>query len=341
MLFAAALAACGTSIDGRLRSIAFVVPSKLLPGISMRGRLLRRNEFDCVSNSIYNNRVAAYDFSHTSHLLAVAVDNDDVIDHYVAYAPLSELDAVMILRASSSLSTEREACQSASDVLCVLGQASSSYSSSTLLLPTLNDVECIIDDVGSNVAVAALRRLCSPPFLPLSSFLSSSLSTDRRRQAKRHRESITRDDASDDASMERNVYEKMMQLLLKKIVSSVEDQCMAAVNASSSINPSQYINARPALLPFREVLPSVNTDDKKTLNWYGMVDVLFSLSNLMYILGIHHRNEGRDIIAGHLITNISPKEQVPIVDLFENVIQVFHGMIHLFDASDRDGWSGT
>ena len=59
-------------------------------------------------------------------------------------------------------------CDTAFDVLRILDRASFSYH---VVVDKDDDfeVERIVDGIGPNVAAAALRRLCSPPFLPNSS----------------------------------------------------------------------------------------------------------------------------------------------------------------------------
>lgn len=296
MLISAAVAACSTPIDG----FVIVSSSKNLP----LGSLVSYDDVRVRIRSLPMKKYVMDDDDHTDNHQISFVYTDE---------PLSELDAVRILRAFSSKESSRESCRSAFDVLNILIQASSSSSSSSTSLLSKNNfttderflsgvIKNSVDDVSPNILAAALRRLTLPPFLPSSLLLP----TRRKKYAKQYDVSLT----------EGKVYEKLMQLILIKIDTSVKNQDIYLSRQRRRRN--KYVDDRPTLLPVRDE-PII--DEEMTLNWYAMADILFSLSNLMSILGKYHRNGRDQIIAGHLLTNISPKEQGIIVDLFENIIR--------------------
>ena len=296
MLIAAAFAACGAPLDGFM--ISSIIPL---------GSLVSNDEVRVRIRSLPMKKEVMDDDDHTDHRISI-VNTDE---------PLSEADAVRILRAFPSKESSKESCRSAFDVLNILIQASSSSSSSSSTISTISNnnfptderllssvIEQVVDNVSPNILAAALRRLTLPPFLP-----SSSLPTWRRNNFAKQYDVLTTE--------ERKVYEKLMQLLLIKIGTSVEYQDMY-LSRRRHRRRNKYVEDRPILLPLRDG-PII--DEEMSLNWYAMADVLYSLSNLMNILGKYHRNGRDQIIAGHLLTNISPKEQGTIIDLFENIIR--------------------
>ncbi|KAL7540172.1 hypothetical protein ACHAXR_009919 [Thalassiosira sp. AJA248-18] len=271
---------------------------------------------------------------------------------------LSESDAIRILRAypryysndkrrqqvaMSNPGEKMKACHTALDVLYLFSQVS------TTLPPTINNnvdaitptslltnmskeqllsiIEPIVDDISPNIAAAALRRLSSPPFLP-SSFPTTTSRNSRHNYYSNSKNKLM----SNVSALERSVYDQLMQLLLKKLSDAMENQLDNLVASSSTI--AQHDNHSPMLLlPHRDswITPpttppsskSSTTSDGRSnnnnvLNWYALADLLFSLSSLCNVLS--NRNKGGNIIKGHLLTNISPREQGSIVNIFDSAI---------------------
>ncbi|KAL3766550.1 hypothetical protein ACHAW5_000785 [Stephanodiscus triporus] len=205
-------------------------------------------------------------------------------------------------------------------------------------------VEPIVEGISPNVASAALRMLCSPPFLPYPT--SASTGGGRRHFEGGGGSSRTNDDdPASSSTIERSVYEKLMRLLLRKIGDSVEGRRAATVvpsRVADSARPRDDGGRSNAPTTLRDasivVPPSGSTSSgvdggEKTLNWHAHADALHSLSSLAHVLGSYSDRRRRgDVIAGHLppLTNIiPPTEHGRIVDLYESVV----GCISLDDET--------
>ena len=228
-----------------------------------------------------------------SRLYTSAKDND-----MISY---TEEDVIRILRTTPRYHNNNngEACHTVLDVLHLISRHSHSISISndSLELPSIS-TEQIINDISPNIAAAALRRLTSSPFLPIS-FQTNKY----RKQKKRNFKKVSNE-----------LYDQLIHLLLNKINDSIGDQ-LGFLRSMGSNNDNSN---PPRLLSRKDTFfnpPSTNS----VLNWYALADSLCSISNLASVLLGNNRHD--DIIKGHLLTNISPTEQDSILNLFDSIIQ--------------------
>lgn len=217
----------------------------------------------------------------------------------------SEEDIIRILRTTPRYynNNNGEACHTVLDVLHIMSRYSHiSIPNDSSELSSIN-TEQIIHDISPNIAVAALRRLTSSPFLPIS-FQTNKY----RRQKKRNYKKVSTE--------ERNIYDQLIHLLLNKVSDSIDDQ-LGFLRSTGSNNDNVH-SKPPRLLSRKDTFlnpPSTNS----VLNWYALADSLCSISNLASVLLGNNRHD--DIIKGHLLTNISPTEQDSILHLFDSIIQ--------------------
>ncbi|KAL9185229.1 hypothetical protein ACHAXT_003006 [Thalassiosira profunda] len=237
-------------------------------------------------------------------------------DGYRDQPPLSDMDAIRILRATpryrtggqqSDFPEEMRACHTAVDVLQILGRASPAFFDAGEMssIPNLDadqlaaTVEELADSVSPNVAAAALRRLSSPPFLP-------GPGAGRRSRRFLHR-------GLNASSTERRAYDGLMKRILDRLASTMERQ---REYLSSSAVQRGSVNA--TLLPQKDTWVEPPSSEAHALNWYALADLMQSLSSLCRVLG--QRGQGGNIIQAHLLTNISPQEQESMVELFEGIV---------------------
>ena len=214
-----------------------------------------------------------------------ANDLDD-IDPSTSKPILSEVDAIKVLRAyphptkkhriTHENNTKQHlnesgsliACKSAQDVLQILHQSSSL--SHQPEWESGDKVEDIVNAVSPNIAAAALRRLLSPPFLPVS------FSTTKKGIQYLSKQQIHQNDVNES---ERDLYIKLKTLLEKNIRDNVELQAESLSHFTNSDTASTS-----TLLPKTITLdnpPGYSTSaNRQSLNWYGIADVLFTTSIL-------------------------------------------------------------
>jgi len=127
----------------------------------------------------------------------------------------SEEDVIRILRTTPRYHNKNnsEACHTVLDVLHLISRHSHSISISndSLELSSIN-AEQVINDISPNIAAAALRRLTSSPFLPISYQTNKY-----RRQKQRNYKKVP--------TIEQNaLYDQLIHLLLNKVSDSIDDQ---------------------------------------------------------------------------------------------------------------------
>ena len=252
---------------------------------------------------------------------------DDIIDSSTQRETepiMSEVDAIKILRAyprpTTKLSKHLDqsgsliACNSAGDVLQILHQ------SSTLLNPSQvssgdKSVENVVNAISSNVAAAALRRLLSPPFLPVS------FSTTKKGIQYLSKQPVHQNEAS---KSERELYIELKTRLQQKLRDSIEEQIESLLHLTNNDTDST-----PKLLPKTSTLdnpPGYSTsENKQTLNWYAFADILFSTSVLtnvqIYQLTKSNRSS-RNVYLQSIVETQSPSnnnEYSIEMDIFDKV----------------------
>lgn len=308
-----------THIHRRVNSVAFVAPTVVSPIILGHQACRRRREnkplYHC--SAFYQRRSSENGYVIPTSLCATScAHNNDVSNILLDKDSLSysEEDVIRILRASPRYNgnISRKACHTALDVVYLMSQYTHNLqvykeistphdiakSVSTEDLHSI--IEPVMNGVSPNIAAAALRRLSSPPFLPLS-FAHNKYS--RRKRHMKNEIVSTKE--------EQNVYEQLIHLLLKKLSDTMENQ----LNAWTTNGPCE-LNASPALLPHRDTLKTPPDDGKKfdVLNWYALADLQYSLSNLANNL----RGTKEDSNAQ---SNISSTDQGLIINLYHDVVQ--------------------
>jgi hypothetical protein len=200
---------------------------------------------------------------------------------------LSETDAIRILRAQPTRSTKKHengtnakqsshqsesllSCTNSQDVLRVLQEMSPSRQQSGLSKKL--EAEAIVDVISPNVAAAALRRLLSPPFLPVS---FSTTKKGIQYQYLNNKQLILHE-VSD---LEKELYIQLLTLLHTKLKDELKSQsCCTNIDVDNT----------PTLLPNRTAFsfddpPATAKAQASQLNWYAFADLLFSTSVLSNI----------------------------------------------------------
>ena len=309
-----------SGIDGWMR----INPAFVIPPVSTPSSLHYNSRFNTHFNDVVraNQLRSTKNMGDISSLFASSsssssdYDNSNLND---VQQLSSEEDAIRILRTSPRHNHDNKACHTAFDVLYLM----SHYSITTLTLFSTSTedftpssisnlskdelssiIETIVNNVSPNIAAAALRRLVSPPFLPISFQGTDKYRKERKQMDKRI------------SKIEQNVYDQLMHQILNKMSYTMKSQ-MSVLSKTSTI--SQYDD--PKLLPQCEtlIIPPTTSSTNSVLNWYALADLLYSLSNLSNVLVNH--DERNNIIKGHLLTSISPTEQNSIMQLFQNVVQ--------------------
>ena len=260
MLFAAAAMASGVDSVTSCDCAAFCYPRRVL---SFGGRSTTTTTSPSL---LFAAESSIDDDSRPDLSKNAAADKDDQLLF------VEESDVIRMLRRRSPRYNNDGSQQTALDVLYLLSQVSSSPPThSSLKNMSKADisslVESTVDDISPNIASAALRRLCSPPFLP-------SLSQHQHRNNNYHKWN----QMTSASTIERNVYDQLMQLLLEKISSTLERQ---SDHLASTVAAHDNTN-RPTLLPHSDswILPPTSSNTGAALNWYALADLLYSLSSL-------------------------------------------------------------
>lgn len=181
---------------------------------------------------------------------------------------MSELDIIRMLRTNPHRS-KTPSIEKASDVLQLL--SSQLHSPSLLFIDSSTPIcpEVIVKLISPNIAAAALKRLVSPPFIPLSFSTTKKLS----QYLGKNKWSNPRNDEVQEK--EKLIYIQLIHHLLMKLSTVVDEKLQAVIELSS--NKSQI----PQLLPRNETWH--HPEDITLLNWYGWADFLSAISTLSNI----------------------------------------------------------
>lgn len=208
---------------------------------------------------------------------------------------LNESDIIRMLRANPHQCTKP--IETASDVLHLINHHSQ-HSDDNPLSP-----EDIVNSVSPNIAAAALRRLVSTPFIPLTYSTTKKFS----QYLYKNQWSNPKNEVQE---KERQLYRQLIQLLVMKLSNVVDEQLQTLMESSTTPNNNQS----PKLLTKQETWHHHHHH----LNWYAMADLLSSLSVL------HNIPQSRRSRNGYLEALLQAKEDgngAIITSLFRDTIQ--------------------
>ena len=189
---------------------------------------------------------------------------------------INESDIIRMLRANPHQCAKP--IETASDVLHLMSQSCSLPTPNTA--PALS-VEEIVSNTSPNIAAAALRRLVSTPFIPLTFSTTKKFS----QYLYKNQWSNPKNEVGEKESQ---LYGRLIHLLVKKLSITVDGQLQALMESATN-NYDQ--SSPPKLLPKKETWHHPPTPSKQNivrLNWYAMADLLSSLSALH---NIPHKNK--------------------------------------------------
>jgi hypothetical protein len=241
------------------------------------------------------------------------LQNDDLIsknvhvDNEVSAAPAgvdrNESDIIRILRANPHQS--KQPIEKASDVLNLLSNHSQPLS-----------LEEVVHNVSPNIAAAALRRLVSPPFLPLTFATTKQYS----QYLYKNQWSNLRNNIDDE---ERLLYGQLVHHLLAKLRTVIDEQIQIMMLEEESPTRSSIKSQSPQLLPRKDTWhhPPSSSTDSNVLNWYALADLLSSLSVVCNIP--QRRTSVTTLRNGYheAILNVKEDNNGAVTSLFRSVIQ--------------------
>ncbi len=182
---------------------------------------------------------------------------------------MNESDIIRMLRANPHQCTKP--IETASDVLHLLTQ---SHSRSARNTAPVSSVEELVNNTSPNIAAAALRRLVSTPFIPLTFSTTKKFS----QYLYKNQWSNPKNEVEE---KERQLYERLIHLLMMKLSTVVDGQLQALME--SNYNFDDQSSSPPKLLPKKETWHHPHTPQENNtmqLNWYALADLLSSLSVL-------------------------------------------------------------
>ncbi|KAK1740585.1 hypothetical protein QTG54_008680 [Skeletonema marinoi] len=205
------------------------------------------------------------------------IDDDDtteVNNEFSTSEPqMNFFDIIRMLRANPHQCTTP--IETASDVLHLMSHSVSPSASNTT---PVSSIEEIVKSTSPNIAAAALRRLVSTPFIPLTFSTTKKFS----QYLYKNQWSNPKNEVEE---KERQLYGQLIQLLLRKLSTAVDGQLQALMESTN--NNHDQSSPPPKLLPKKETWhqpPSSPTkENNMRLNWYAMADLLSSLSVLRNI----------------------------------------------------------
>ncbi|KAL7435992.1 hypothetical protein ACHAXM_004953 [Skeletonema potamos] len=212
---------------------------------------------------------------------------------------LNESDIIRILRANPNAHPCTNPIETASDVLHLMShQSHHSVDDNVPLSPGE-----IVNSVSPNIAAAALRRLVSTPFIPLT------FSTTKKFSQYLYKKQWSNPN-NDVQEKERQLYRQLIQLLLMKLRNVVDKQLQTLMESSATTNKNQS----PKLLTKKETW---HHHHHPLLNWYAMADLLSSLSVL------HNIPKSRRSRNGYLaLLQVKDDDNCAIItSLFHDTIQ--------------------
>ncbi len=180
---------------------------------------------------------------------------------------MNESDIIRMLRANPHQCTKP--IETASDVLHLMNQSRSRSARNTA--PVLS-VEELVNSISPNIAAAALRRLVSTPFIPLT------FSTTKRfsQYLYKNQWSNPKNEVKEE---EQQLYGRLMHLLVMKLSTIIDGQLQALMECNNYDDQS----LPPKLLSKKETWhhpPTPPENNTMRFNWYALADLLSSLSVL-------------------------------------------------------------
>jgi hypothetical protein len=251
---------------------------------------------------------------------------DDDADHN---NPLSESDALRVLRRSSSSSSSSSLCRTPLDVVYILRRASNKCNKKlwyketklgggekdNLFYYSSDIVDQVIDDISPNIAAAALRLLSSPSFLCAPSLSNGDdgycrWGVVRSERLHRHGRINAEIETNDDDSTTRitkkstleaetHAYERMISQLLKKMNVTIKTLLLRnCTTTGRDVGGDASTSFVPVLLPRRDC-NHTSKNGGPLLDSFALTDLLHALSNLATVLadsgggggGINSRSE--------------------------------------------------
>jgi hypothetical protein len=202
------------------------------------------------------------------------IKDDETIIASTNEPQINESEIIRILRANPRQCAKP--IETASDVLHLMSQSCSPS-------PSILSVEEIVNNTSPNIAAAALRRLVSTPFIPLTFSTTKKFSQYLYKNQWSNPKNVV-------GEKEKHLYGRLIHLLVKKLSVVVDEQLQALMEAATN-NYDQSSSTPPKLLPKKEtwhIPPTPPTNNLVHLNWYAMADLLSSLSVLH---NIPHKNK--------------------------------------------------
>lgn len=182
---------------------------------------------------------------------------------------INESDIIRTLRANPHQCTKP--IETASDVLHLMNQSRSRSARNTA--PELS-VEELVNSISPNIAAAALRRLVSTPFIPLTFSTTKKFS----QYLYKNQWSNPKNEVEE---KERQLYGRLIHLLVMKLSTILDGQLQALMAFNNNFDDQS--SPPPKLLPRKETWhhpPTPSESNTMRLNWYALADLLSSLSVL-------------------------------------------------------------
>ena len=178
--------------------------------------------------------------------------------------PMKESDIIVMLRANPHQCSEP--IEKASDVLHLISQSLPIYDGTAESLSP----EEVVNGATPNIAAAALRRLVSPPFIPLTFFTTKQFS----QYLYKNQWSNPKLEIKE---TEQQLYRQIVHLLVKKLRLVVDEQLQDLMESTSK-NGDQASALPATLLSRKETWHHPPKKTTTNLNWYALADLLSSLS---------------------------------------------------------------
>lgn len=297
-------------------SIAFLTPTDHVGAfMSSTHHPKKYRRYEIIKNPILNVRLYLDSSEHNLQNDELMSKNVDVDNNKVSADPAgvdrNESDIIRILRANPHQS--KQPIEKASDVLNLL----SNHHSQPL------SVEKVVHNISPNIAAAALRRLVSPPFLPLTFATTKQYS----QYLYKNQWSNLRNNRDDE---ERLLYRQLVHHLLAKLRTVIDEQIQIMMLEEGSSTKGSIESQSPQLLPRRDTWhhpPSSSTSstgekkDSDVLNWYALADLLSSLS---VVCNIPQRRASVTTLRNgyhEAILNVKEDSNGAVTSLFRSVIQ--------------------
>lgn len=294
-------------------SVAFLTPTDHVGAFSSTHHPKKYRRYEIKNPILKNVRLYLDSSEHNLQNEELMSKNAEIDNNKVSADPAgmdrNESDIIRILRANPHQS--KQPIEKASDVLNLLSNHSQPLS-----------VEEVVHNISPNIAAAALRRLVSPPFLPLTFATTKQYS----QYLYKNQWSNLRNNLDDE---ERLLYRQMVHHLLVKL-KTVMDAQIQIMMLEEGTPTSSITSQSPQLLPRKDTWhhpPSSSTSstgekkDSDVLNWYALADLLSSLSVVCNIP--QRRTSVTTLRNGYhqAILNVKEDNNGAVTRLFRSVIQ--------------------